>query len=92
MRRTALVVLVAFSLVLAGCVTVKPTSTPEPTAVPTATTVAAPTAVAEDCTVFSLFPEPRDPLTVSVPKVSANDHKIGPDNARMVIIEYSDFQ
>ncbi len=94
MRKASLLVLVALALILAGCVTIKPTSTPEPTVVPSPTTVVLPTTTTsvEDCTLFSVFPEPRDPASIGVPLPGANDWKLGPSDARMLLIEYSDFQ
>ncbi len=44
------------------------------------------------CTLFSLFPEPRDPASVKLPLVSADDWSRGPENARLTLVEYSDFQ
>jgi cyclophilin family peptidyl-prolyl cis-trans isomerase/protein-disulfide isomerase len=67
------------------------TTTPTATATAsTATSVAATEEVA-DCSVDRMFVEQPEAAAL-LPPVSAEDHKIGPDNAKMVLIEYSDFQ
>lgn len=68
-----------------------------PTAAPTAAATTAPvsnslTDDVEDCTVASTFPEPKAPLNVTVPRASDKDWSLGASDARMVIIEYSDYQ
>lgn len=62
--------------------------------VPTETTVAASATATEevaDCTVEQMFVEQTD-AEKQLPPVTADDYKIGPDDAQMVLIEYSDFQ
>lgn len=97
MRKLLYVVLLFVLVSLAAC----SQATPEPTAVPTAVPTVAPTQGSnnpaqttgtEDCRPFQLLPDPKDPLTVSVPNVGKDDWALGPAKARMVIVEYSDFQ
>lgn len=44
------------------------------------------------CTLFTLFPEPRDPASVKLAPVSATDWTRGSTNPRITLVEYSDFQ
>lgn len=64
------------------------------TTVPTESSVAASATATEevaDCTVEQMFVEQTD-AEKQLPPVTADDYKIGPDDAQMVLIEYSDFQ
>jgi hypothetical protein len=91
----------ALALALAGCspraaaVQVTPTALPSPTPSPVAATpglLALPTSAPATCTVTSRIPTPG-PTEVSLfPRVSQADWKLGPDGAKVVFIEYSDFQ
>lgn len=98
MRTFFYVALLVVMLTLAACngqATPEPTDLPEvqPTAVPPTQAVDSnPVQVGEDCKLFQLLPEAKDPLTVSVPNVGKDDWTLGPAKARMIIIEYSDFQ
>jgi len=95
MRKLWLILVLA-ALIITACTPKTPAPTPTavpPTAAPTTATSTDPTTVqSEDCQVTSIFPEPKAPLNVTVPRPSADDWTIGPANARMVVIEYSDFQ
>ncbi|MEN4013701.1 MAG: peptidylprolyl isomerase [Chloroflexota bacterium] len=86
MRKTGLWMLLVVALLLAACAPAEPAAEPTPTrrAVPEGPPMA--------CTLFSLFPDPRDPASVNLPPISADDWSRGPDNARLTILEYSDFQ
>ncbi len=96
MRKFVLILVLA-ALMLSACTSKTPTTT-VPTAEPTAQTAPQATATTgttgstTDCTVSSIFPEPKAPLNVTVPRASADDWSIGPADARMVVIVYSDFQ
>jgi hypothetical protein len=72
-----------------------PTSTRAPTSTPVAaapTQVLLPTSEPATCTLSSRQPTPG-PTEVSLfPGVSQTDWKLGPDDAKVVFIEYSDFQ
>lgn len=75
--------LVLIAVLLSACNAQQ--ATPTPTAVPTA----AETVV--DCQAFNLLTEQPDALK-SLPPITDQDWKIGPDNAFLTLIEYSDFQ
>ena len=63
-------------LVLAACASAAPTPTTAPMA----------------CTLQSVFGDPIDPASVKLPEVTAGDWSRGPDDARLMLVEYSDFQ
>ncbi len=95
--------LTGLALALAGCgaratvIPVTPTmaASPTPTSAPVAATpglVSLPTSEPATCTVSSRIPTPG-PTEVSLfPGVSQADWRLGPDGAKVVFIEYSDFQ
>lgn len=84
-------ILVLAALLLSACA--KTTPTAEPTAAPTQAPAASSlTDEVDDCVVQGIFPEPKAPLSVTVPRASDKDWSLGPNDARMVIIEYSDYQ
>jgi ABC-type uncharacterized transport system auxiliary subunit len=106
MKKSFLFLVLLLAVGLAGCLPKEqatPTSTSISTA--TATTEAQPTATVvltvptetallpnSDCTVISRQPTP-DPSVESIyPPVTEADHVKGPDDAKVTIIEYSDFQ
>lgn len=95
MRKFVLILVLA-ALMLSACTSKTPTAAPtaEPTAqtAPQATATSGATGSVTDCTISSIFPEPKAPLNVTVPRASADDWSIGPADARMVVIVYSDFQ
>ena len=102
MKKSFLILLLLLALSLAGCLpqataspTVAPTNTSAPQAVPTAgLTIPEPASILPDsgCTVISKKPTPG-PVAASIyPPVTAADHAKGPANAKVTIIEYSDFQ
>src|SRR3990172_1071340 len=63
-------------LVLAACASAAPTPTTAPMA----------------CTLQSVFGDPIDPASVKLPEVTADDWSRGPDDARLMLVEYSNFQ
>ena len=88
--QASIIVLVLASLFLTAC-SQNSTPTVEPTAVPTVRPTQA--GVPTTCTVLdSLLPQVAKDQQPPLAAVSETDHKIGPDNAKMTIIEYSDFQ
>jgi len=72
-----------------------PTSTPAPTSSPVAaapTQAPLPTSEPAACTMSSHKPTPGPTETSLFPGVSQADWKQGPDDAKVVFIEYGDFQ
>lgn len=106
MRKLLLIVLLLIAIGLAGCLPeVQATPTALPTAQPTATTSTrpAPTVVLtvptqapllpdSGCTVITQKPTPGPTAESAFPPVSDKDWVKGPANAKVTIIEYSDFQ
>lgn len=45
-----------------------------------------------ECTISSIFPEPTDPASVKLPEISTKDRVRGPSDAKITLLEYSDFQ
>ncbi len=100
MRKVYLILLVLASIVLAGCL---PTAPLSPATTPTARTRPAPTVVLNvpgqqaqspdsGCTVITQKPTPGPTEASIFPPISSTDWVKGPANARVTIIEYSDFQ
>jgi len=100
MRKLILILLVLISIVLAGCL---PQVQATPAATATARSRPAPTVVLtvptqgalfpdSGCTVISRKPTPGPTAESIFPPVSDTDWVKGPANARVTIIEYSDFQ
>ena len=93
--------LAGLALALAACgarataLPVTPTIAPSPTPSQVAATpglAALPTTEPATCTVASRIPTPG-PTEISLfPGVGQADWKLGPDGAKVVFIEYSDFQ
>ncbi len=86
MRKTGLWMLLIVALLLAACAPAAPAAEPTPTrkALPEGPPMA--------CTLFSIFPDPRDPASVKLPPISADDWSRGAAKARLTLVEYSDFQ
>ena len=104
MRKSFLLLLTLATLVLAGCLP-QATASPTPTATSAPTTASrpAPTVVLSipeetpilpdsGCTVITQKPTPGPTATSIFPPVSTTDWVKGPADARVTIIEYSDFQ
>jgi len=106
MKKSFLLILILFALVLAGCLPQeKATSTATSMSVATATTkvqstptltLTLPTQAAflpdPGCTVISRKPTPGPTEESIYPPITESDHVKGPDNAKVTLIEYSDFQ
>lgn len=45
-----------------------------------------------ECSLSSEFPEPVDPASVNLPEISKDDWARGASDAKLIIVEYSDFQ
>src|SRR5574340_588372 len=45
-----------------------------------------------ECTISSTFPDPTDPASVKLPAITDKDWSRGPTDAKLTILEYSDFQ
>src|SRR4030042_4604118 len=104
MKKSILLFLMLLAVGLAGCLP-QVQATPTPTSTTTATTEAKPaptfiltvptqSAFLPDlgCTVITRKPTPGPTEESIYPSVSEADHVKGPDNAKVTIIEYSDFQ
>ncbi len=108
MKKSFLLLMMLMAVGLAGCLPKEqatPTSTTISTSTAIATTEALPTPTVvltvptetaflldSGCTVISRQPTP-DPAAESIyPPVTEADHVKGPDDAKVTIIEYSDFQ
>ncbi len=100
MRKILLILLVLLSIALAGCLPTAPLTT---AATPTVRSRPAPTVVLNvpaqqaqspdsGCTVISQKPTPGPTAESIYPPVSNTDWVKGPANAKVTIIEYSDFQ
>ena len=99
MRKVYLILPILLTLLLAGCLpqtqlppTVTPTrARPVPAKVLTVPTQASPTP-ASSCTVVTQKPTPGPTPQSIFPAISSADWVKGPANAKVTIIEYSDFQ
>lgn len=100
MRKTFIIFLALCAIVMAGCL---PRSQATPTASPTARNRPAPTVVltvpvetalspASGCTVITQKPTPGPTAESVFAPVSSSDWVKGPADAKVTILEYSDFQ
>jgi protein-disulfide isomerase len=100
MRKSILLLLLLAALVFTGCL---PQTQAPPLASPTPNTRPAPTSIvtvpagssvlpASGCTVISQKPTPGPTAETVYPPVTASDWVKGPSDAKVTIIEYSDFQ
>ncbi len=80
MRKTALFLLMVLAMVLTACkgTTSTPAATPSPTPNP-------------DCQLTAPILQPKDASAVTYAPITADDHVLGPENATLTVIEYSDF-
>jgi hypothetical protein len=104
MKKSILLFLMLLAVGLAGCLPqVQATPTSTSTSIATTETKPAPTVVLTvptqsaflpdpGCTVITRQPTPGPTEESIYPPVSESDHVKGPDNAKVTIIEYSDFQ
>ena len=81
MFRKLLPVLVLASILLAAC---------QPAAAPSSNTASG--TPMQGCKVVDLVPTPNPTIQSIIPAVSATDHITGAPNAKVTILEYSDFQ
>ncbi len=102
MKKISLFILMLLAVSLAGCL---PQATASPTLAPTSTipvrlspTTPATLAIGSEllpdsgCTVITKKPTPGPTAESIYPPVTEADHAKGPADARVTIIEYSDFQ
>jgi protein-disulfide isomerase len=97
MKKFILLLLLLLSLVLSACAgnaqqTSQPTSPPAPTTVLTVPAANEPAGPDSGCTVISRKPTPGPTQESLFPPVSKDDWVKGPENAKVTIIEYADFQ
>ena len=99
MRKTVVFALLVGTLVLAACTPATPVPTATPTPLPSPTPTTAPTAVSgepiqqvEDCQVVTMLPDPQPVDAALFAGISDADHALGPADAKVTILEYSDFQ
>ncbi len=98
MNTKTILIPVLLTLLLTACgpqATAVPTAQPDPTQTPTGSipTAVIPTSGPAACVAQSGFLPTPDPTTAAAfPPVSENDWSVGPEDARLTIIEYSDFQ
>ncbi len=100
MRKFILLLLLPVALLLAGClptVPASPTATTKTKANSTPqTNLGLPTQVSvpisADCTVKSLRPTPGPTPTSIYPGITSSDWSEGPEDARITLVEYGDFQ
>ena len=81
MRKFWLNVALLSLIILAAC------SSPAPTTAPVVDSAAP-----MECKLQSVFGDPIDLASVKLPEVTAADWSRGPDDARLMLVEYSDFQ
>lgn len=81
MRKYWLAVVLLAATILSACSSAAPTSAP--TAVQT---------TAMECTLFNILPDPKDPASLKLPAISADDWSRGPEGALLTLLVYSDFQ
>jgi protein-disulfide isomerase len=102
MKKSFLLLLMLLTLGLSGCLP-KATESPTPTATVTAVSQPAPTAGLtipsgtallpdSGCTVVTKKPTPGATPETIYPPITDADHVKGPADAKVTIIEYSDFQ
>lgn len=97
MRKSILTLLLLVSVGLTACAKSTPTSVPTFAAPAPTTMVDVPqssslNAPDSGCTVVARRPTPGPTQASLYPPVTEDDHVKGPDDAKVTIIEYSDFQ
>lgn len=98
-------ILLALALALSACQaatppaeTQAPTAAVQPTGAPAETSAPAQGSTApagsEDfvCQVVQSLPDPYSPAEVGLPPITEDDHILGPDDALITLVEYSDFE
>lgn len=99
----AFALLIALSIVVAACRPATPSPTPAQTAAPTEAGSSDPTGapaggdseveeVGFTCEPVKNLPDLRPIEQIGLPPVSDADHAIGPEDAALTLVEYSDFQ
>lgn len=104
MKKSFLILLLLLAVGLSGCLP-QATASPTPAATATATAVSLPSPTAglivpgenallpdAGCTVVTQKPTPGPTPEAIYPAITAADHTKGPADARVTIVEYSDFQ
>jgi FtsH-binding integral membrane protein len=96
MRKTSLLWFILLAVVLTGCMSVQETATPTTRPAPT-TILDIPSAsegfsINSGCTVVAQRPTPGPTPASPFLPIGQNEWSRGPEDARVTIIEYSDFQ
>lgn len=88
MRKLLLPILLLAAVILAACA---PAATPAPTATPVPTQPPVPTSGPASCTVESTLPKPDPADAARFAPVTEKDWIQGSPDARITLLEYSDF-
>lgn len=88
MRKFWLLLALSAALILTACGQATPTTAPQTTQSSQVIPAGEPMA----CTIFSPFPEPKDPAALKLPAISESDWSRGSEDAILTLVEYSDFQ
>jgi len=91
MRPITLFILMVFTLLLSACGQTG-TLPSTPVTLPTSTSTPLPTSAPAECKVYPSFPTPDPTFESLIPPITEKDWSIGPENAKITILEYSDFQ
>ncbi|MEI8131101.1 MAG: hypothetical protein WCG34_01625 [Leptolinea sp.] len=104
MRKTWISILLALIILITACSQQPtPAATSIPTAAPTEQAPVAgeaaqptagiiPTSAPASCTLSSMLPKVNSELAAAIPQVSDRDWVIGPKDAKITFMEFSDFQ
>ena len=93
MKKLFLTLALLATLGLAACGgSAAPTETSQPNESPTLVEPSPIASTPMECTLFDIFPEPRDPEALNLPPITDADWQRGAEDARLVLLEYTDFQ
>jgi len=92
MRQFWLIIAILSVVILSACSSTTDISATSPTDTPTNYPTVPSQGETMPCTLYSVFPEPREPASINLPPISSKDWSRGPENALLTILVYSDFQ